>query len=149
MLSDYFNNKESYVFSDSSKPDIINTYIYKYLELERVKDFIRYSEMNFSRICKWEDVYENWFLKATIIIDNQEISYANLQDYFFGMSWSFVGVSDALWRIYSPNKTSVRIRAKVGNVLAAGISEYEKSDCHLRIKSALFFKDLKFISALL
>lgn len=64
----------------------------------------------------WEDVYENFILKEVIKKDDKEMSMNSLVDIFYGQCWTSRKSSDAMWRIYSPDKKSVRIKTRVGKL---------------------------------
>ena len=63
---------------------------------------------------KWEDSYENFLLKETIIHNGEPVNLKIYQDRLFGQCWTTKQSSDALWRIYSPDKKSVRIKTTIG-----------------------------------
>ncbi len=65
---------------------------------------------------KWEDVYENFLLKESFIRNGKPYSLDSFQDRVFGQCWSTKQSSDALWRIYSPDKKSVRIKTTIGRL---------------------------------
>lgn len=55
---------------------------------------------------KWEDPFENFFLRRTEIVDDvsgRAIQLKNLADDWYGQCWSFHEETDAMWRIYSPD----------------------------------------------
>jgi len=61
---------------------------------------------------KWDDPYE----KA--LQTHYENNGALTNDMkVYGLCWSVEGRSDALWRIYSPNKLGIRVSTTVGNLI--------------------------------
>lgn len=64
----------------------------------------------------WEDSYENFILKENIIYHNKTSKLATIQERLFGQCWTTKQTSDALWRIYSPDRNSVRIKTTVGKL---------------------------------
>lgn len=63
------------------------------------------------RVSVWDDPYELFLLKQKFIDTNgssRDLMY--LANNYYGTCWSASRDSDALWRIYSPDKMSVRIK---------------------------------------
>ncbi len=65
---------------------------------------------------KWEDVYENFMLKENFVVNGKTYTIADLSNKYFGQCWTTKASSDAMWRIYSPDKKSVRIKTTVGRL---------------------------------
>lgn len=64
----------------------------------------------------WEDVYENFILKEVVKRDGKETAMNSLADIFYGQCWTSRKSSDAMWRIYSPDKKSVKIKTRLGKL---------------------------------
>lgn len=67
----------------------------------------------------WEDVKENSYLKSWIEKQNKNMSrlYAEiLADRTFAQSWTSLAESDAMWRIYSYEKQSLRIKVDADKI---------------------------------
>lgn len=80
----------------------LDTPVYKYMPLKYVKILIQNSNLRVDQVSKWEDSYENWFLKERLRLANGEIGEAkNLIPGVYGQCWSKQEESDAMWRIYS------------------------------------------------
>ena len=60
-------------------------------------------------ISKWEDPYENWITSAILCEDGKKVSKISPFQ-IYGSCWTKKSVSDAMWRIYSPDKSGVRIK---------------------------------------
>ena len=83
----------------------LDTPVYKYMPLKYVKALIHNHTLRIDSVSRWEDSYENWFLKEKIQLENGEIGTAeNLIPGVFGQCWSRKEESDAMWRIYSAIK---------------------------------------------
>lgn len=95
-----------------------NLTIYKYIPLKYLLVLLKEKKLILKTMSSWEDPYENFFMKNHFIKsgwDPQYIRYS-IEDkakYFFGMSWTLQKESDSMWRIYSPDKMSVRISSTV------------------------------------
>lgn len=82
---------------EPSKSD--NPYLYRILGFERVVQLFEAGNLYFSHPSKWEDPYEN------------AVEHAALKS-TYAQCWCSKGVSDAMWRIYSPEKIGVRIKIR-------------------------------------
>lgn len=102
-------------------------YIYKYFPLKHLLSLLERKKLRVDRVSKWEDPYENFFLKEEfyayaeyykkdILVSTEEII-----DRTYGQSWTLKEESDAMWRIYSNIKngikdSAVRIKVRVDNL---------------------------------
>lgn len=59
---------------------------------------------------KWDDPFENYIVGAKFKIGNGTLNLG-LRQTLHGSCWTRKSVSDALWRIYSPDKVSVRLKS--------------------------------------
>jgi hypothetical protein len=74
-----------------------STYLYRILGFRHVVDLLESKELHFVSPSQWEDPYER------ILVHKR--SHA-----IFAQCWSKKAASDAMWRIYSADRTAVRIR---------------------------------------
>lgn len=74
-------------------------YLYRIIRFEYLFDLFETTELFFARPQSWDDPYES------------RLEHPSMND-IFGQCWCRDGVSDAMWRIYSPNHTGVRIKVK-------------------------------------
>lgn len=70
--------------------------LYRIMKFDRVVQMFERNEITFAKPELWEDPYETHFKHSDL-----ERAYAQC--------WCARGVSDAMWRIYSPDHTGVRI----------------------------------------
>jgi len=73
------------------------TSLFRIMSFNRLVEIFQRRELYFSHPSNWEDPYET-------ILSHK---YANA---FFAQCWCKKGVSDAMWRIYSPHQIAVLIR---------------------------------------
>lgn len=64
----------------------------------------------------WEDTFENFTLKSKIKYSNGIEIALDTHERLYGQCWTTSRASDAMWRIYSPDKRSVRIRTTVNKL---------------------------------
>ena len=74
-----------------------STHLYRILSFNHVVDLLESKELHFVSPSQWEDPYER------ILVHRR--SHA-----IFAQCWTKKAASDAMWRIYSANRTAVRIR---------------------------------------
>jgi hypothetical protein len=94
--------------------------IFKFIAFEYVAAMLKNNELLVGQTMQWEDVYENFLLKCG---PEQEVK--KYLPVFYGQCWTFRKETDALWRIYSPTKHSVRIKTTIRKLL--GISDRYRS----------------------
>lgn len=107
-----------------------NTPIYKIMKLDYVLAMINNKKLRVDQIIAWDDPYENVFLKQkyqTLIQPGMaDVSVDDVRDAIYGQSWSLKGESDAMWRIYSHEHKSVRIKTTIGKLFDV---IYTNDDC--------------------
>ena len=99
------------VHDDDSKKKL-----YRIIPFDSLLSMLNDGENNLVKTSKWDDVYENFFLKESFHIDGVRKDFSPVINRFFGQCWSSRNSSDALWRIYSPDRKSVRIRTTIGKL---------------------------------
>lgn len=114
--------KDRNILNGLSKTD----YIYKYMPLKYVISTIKNNELCIGKVKTWDDVYENFFLKEDFILPDGKIIQIDPieQERIYGMCWTTLRESDAMWRIYSSNSKSIndvaiRIRTSVDRLFDA------------------------------
>jgi ankyrin repeat protein len=97
--------------------------LYRFLPFARLEDLIIRRTTCLTQIVSWEDSYEGFHVREIIrnaLKENfpniEERMLAALVQYthqsMYAQCWTTLPESDALWRIYSPNKDGVRISVK-------------------------------------
>lgn len=66
---------------------------------------------------KWDDPFENFILRSPVRTSAGEIGEFGFHQDVYGQCWTLHKASDAMWRIYSPNKDAIRLRTTVGKLL--------------------------------
>lgn len=94
-INTYYRNRNILNNSDLASP------IYKYMPLEYVLTMVSTKKLRFGKVSEWEDVYENFFLKADFRVEGIRGGADTLIPGVFGQSWTLLEESDAMWRIYS------------------------------------------------
>ncbi len=104
--------------------------LYRILPFDRAVEILQGS-LYFSHPSTWDDPFET-------IVDHDE-AHA-----MFAQCWCMNGVSDAMWRIYSPNNLSVRIRTtrtKLNAAMSAAGQRFKKRIDQVRYQPSTAVKD--------
>jgi len=103
--------------------------IYRIFPLKRFIELIKSKQLVLVTPEMWDDPFENFFLKANAYDEHGTIvDLSNLRNAWFGQCWTKNKDTDAMWRIYSPNKDGVRVKTTVGKLFDAIYDkEYEYS----------------------
>jgi hypothetical protein len=88
----------------------LDTKIYRIFSLDRFSKIIQNRENGLVNPSKWDDPFENFFLKGFAELeDGTPVSLSQLSASWYGQCWTRNKDSDAMWRIYSADKTGVRV----------------------------------------
>ncbi|MCL6619355.1 MAG: DUF2971 domain-containing protein [Thermomonas hydrothermalis] len=110
----------------------LNTKIYRIFPLDRFLDMFYKGENVLVNPSKWEDPFENFLLKGNAEMpDGNLVSLSQLYQSWYGQCWTRNRDSDAMWRIYSANKTGVRVETTVGSLFS---NFYNSSDKFASLK---------------
>jgi hypothetical protein len=94
--------------------------IYRVFSLRWLKDMITQGRNGLLRPSKWDDPFENCFLKCKVQTDSGEVgSLKPIHDGWYGQCWTMHRDSDAMWRIYSWNKRGVRVSTTIRKLFTA------------------------------
>ena len=81
-----------------------NLKLYKFIPFKYIKKIVEKSYMPIKRIDGWEDCYENFFLKNNFVMGINQYDLKKISRKFYGLCFSMLDESDAMWRIYSDIK---------------------------------------------
>lgn len=102
--------------------------IYRFISFETFVDMIMKQSLTFVHPSLWDDPYELFFIKSKLIkeIDSvvsisterliETILHQIITNKLYCQSWTKLNESDALWRIYNHNNTSVRIEIDLNDI---------------------------------
>lgn len=92
-------------------------YIFRVFKQEHFLDLLDTKELHLVHPSSWDDPFENVFLHQNIKVGN-EIMPIEFRNHFYGQCWSYKIESDAMWRIYSPNKSGAKIKVNPERLLS-------------------------------
>ena len=94
--------------------DDIDRKIYRIFSVGRFKDLLKSKKLVLVNPYKWDDPFENFFLRANAVEPNGEVvSLDDISKSWYGQCWTFTKDSDALWRIYSSKKDGIRVTTTI------------------------------------
>ena len=105
---------------ESDYGKLLNTDLYQILKPEYALSIIQNGKLRFNSILKsWEDPFELFLYKEVVDIEGRPLkdALASWSQRYYGQCWSMSKDSDAMWRIYSPDKRSVRIKTKFSKMM--------------------------------
>lgn len=108
----------------------IDRAIYRFMPFNLLMELFRTSEFTLARTSKWDDPFENYIVSVRFKSGDGGTLDLALRHVVHGSCWTRKSVSDALWRIYSPDKLSVRIGSSprlIGEALQTGLARNPRS----------------------
>jgi len=110
-----------------------NVPIYRYFHFERLLEVIKTERLTLLKTKVWEDTFENLLYKTKTKIG----SLAGHVELIYGHCWTLTKESDAMWRIYSPNKQGMRIKTTIDKLAEVARNEenYQTFSTRMRVIS--------------
>jgi len=99
------------------KESELKQYVYRTISLDRLIELFKTSENTLVKPELWDDTFENFVLKSKLHTPNGKIIEYDVHKRIYGQCWTLEKSSDAMWRIYSPDKNSIRIRTTIEKLL--------------------------------
>lgn len=94
--------------------------IYRIFSIAWFRELVKTNELVLVNPQKWDDPFENFFLRANAIDEDGGItSLGDIAKKWYGQCWTFTRESDAMWRIYSCKKDGVRVSTTVRRLFAS------------------------------
>jgi hypothetical protein len=94
-----------------------NTPLYRVFPLDSLLEVLIENKLTLVKTKFWEDPYENYIFKCNWAMqDGTRIDPTGMIDHFFGQCWTITEESDAMWRIYSPDTKSVRVKTSLNKL---------------------------------
>lgn len=88
-------------------------YIYRIMSFERLAEMLITGMMTLVKPFRWEDPFENFILQHFEKSYQKKEFDFKFRNSLYGSCWTLQSRSDALWRIYSPDKMGVCVRTNV------------------------------------
>lgn len=102
--------KNNLVFMDECDLDLP---VYRIFSFSRLEEIFNEEKLTLVRPRLWDDPFENFILGSTGYLPDGREFQIGFRDNFYGQCWSLTKESDAMWRIYSPNKDGVKVKTTI------------------------------------
>ncbi len=120
-----------------AKHDLVNiqnedSKIYRVLEVPLLFDLLETKRIGLVAPKLWDDPYEDFLRHVygmSTEFNGMRVSFERCAEYIFGQCWTFNNETDALWRIYSPNRDRVKIKTTILK-LKKSIEKIKTEDFH-------------------
>ncbi len=89
--------------------------LYRYVTLEHFMSSVETKRIHLTNVNLWDDKWEVILSKLPTVNEKGERIFPlySFYELIFGQCWSLAQESDAMWRVYSPNRTGFRITTSV------------------------------------
>jgi hypothetical protein len=106
----------------------LDTPIYRVYNSQRLLTMFANKENVLVRPSLWDDPLENFILN-TAASKMQYHSHLDLEarNYYYGQCWSLIEESDAMWRIYSHDKSGIKVKTTIRKLFSS-LKEYVKDN---------------------
>lgn len=102
--------------NSKSKKPLTEKQLYRVFSIERLLELFTKKELVLVKPSAWDDPFENYILNATAVNESGRNLTFDIREHVYGQCWSETRESDAMWRIYSPHCTGVKIRTTIGKL---------------------------------
>ena len=111
-----------------------NNNIYRIFNVERLIELFEQKINALVKPQSWDDPFENFILNIPVTSKTGKKCKSELRNRGYGQCWTLNVESDAMWRIYSPDKNGVKIQTTVRrlfNSLYSVQTSYESISCFI------------------
>ncbi len=98
------------------KPADSDKAIYRIVPCERFLQMLREQQNGLVLPKLWDDPFENFILNGTAVASDGTKARFGFQHSIYGQCWSLHIETDAMWRIYSPDKCGVKLKTTIRNL---------------------------------
>lgn len=117
------------------------TALFRIIPFDSLLQILNEKQNTMVRTSLWEDCYENFMMKNEFIVNGNNYSIEGMTNDWFGQCWTTKASSDAMWRIYSPDKKSVRIKTTVGRLWDSAMAH--QGGCKFMLGKVQYFPQSK------
>lgn len=108
--------------------------IYRVFTIERLIEMFEQKKNALVKPELWDDPFENFILNIPLRNKNGKVSKSSLRKRGYGQCWTLNIESDAMWRIYSPDKNGVKIQTTIRKLfqsLYSAQTSYANMSCFI------------------
>ena len=101
-------------------PSEMSKHIYRIISVDRLVEMFTARNITLTKPHKWDDPFENFILrKARVVSASGKSASFGSGEFVYGQCWSLNNETDAMWRIYAPDKNGVKVRTTIMKLLLA------------------------------
>lgn len=106
----------NYINIDDS---LLDKPVYRIMSMQRILEALQKKELVLVKPKKWDDPFENALLSAPVVTSSGETLEFAAKNLVYGQCWTLHRETDAMWRIYSPDKQGAKIKTSIRKLLNA------------------------------
>lgn len=123
--------------------------IYRIFDIKYFCDLVQTKKNTIVHPKKWDDPFENHLLNHPVQTKNGK-AYNYGRKLLYGQCWSLCKQSDALWRIYSPDKNGVKVTTSVRKLFQSFKKSFElERNKHSYIGKVQYYNPEKVLTELI
>ncbi len=128
--------------------DEMDENIYRIVPIERLYQLFIDGTNTLVNPSLWEDTYENLTLRSRRIVGGVEV-HSDAHKRIYGQCWTTQKASDAMWRIYSLDRKSVRIRTTPRRLFdSLNLQQNNRSQTYQCIGKVKYVSDARLMASL-
>jgi hypothetical protein len=93
--------------------------VYRIMSVNRISQTLRDKQLGLAKPRLWDDPFENALLASEFKAPDGSRAHFSAKDAVYGQCWTLHRETDAMWRIYSPDKDGVRVTSTPRKLLDA------------------------------
>ncbi len=99
---------------------VLDKPIYRIMPIHRLLEALQKKQLVLVTPKKWDDPFENALLSAPVkLVGTGEVGAFSAKDAVYGQCWTLHRETDAMWRIYSPDKNGAKVKTTPRKLLEA------------------------------
>lgn len=124
-------------------------HVYRIMPVHRLLECFQKQQLVLVPPFKWDDPFENMLSSMKVIVGSQSLGMQPIADRIYGQCWTRHRETDAMWRIYSPDKNGAKIRSTPRKLLDALMRTDEYfADVHCFIGNVRYLAKNKLVSTI-
>ncbi|MFA6056690.1 MAG: DUF2971 domain-containing protein [Taibaiella sp.] len=109
--------------------------VYRVFSFDRLEEIFQQRTLTLVKPKLWDDPFENFILNSTGMLPDGREFQIGFRDNFYGQCWSLTRESDAMWRIYSPEKSGVKVKTTIRKLFTP---IFEKGGSHQKMNGTFY-----------
>ena len=94
-----------------------NLPIYRIIAFDRLFEIFKNKKLTLVQPKLWDDPFENCILQGKFFFQGVGKVGVAYRTSFYGLCWTLHEETDAMWRIYAPNKDGIKIKTTINYLI--------------------------------